>query len=174
MDCEGAVRRVYHYLDGELTVWKRRAITRHLDECPPCAQGFYFEIEIRRVIATRCRDEAPEPTAPPDRRGPRRDPAEPEPASSPSPGARPRCTVAVEPLWGAQVKSAIRKAAGAGMLAAHDAAWSTASPAMASTGATLAEAQPWHYWIASCCSSARSGIVLIALPDRLLPARSGA
>jgi mycothiol system anti-sigma-R factor len=59
MDCDGAVERVYHYLDGELTVWKRQAITRHLDECPPCAQGFYFEIEIRRVIASRCRDEAP-------------------------------------------------------------------------------------------------------------------
>ena len=42
--------RVYHYLDGEMTVWKRQAITRHLDECPPCAEGFYFEIEIRRVF----------------------------------------------------------------------------------------------------------------------------
>ncbi len=51
MDCDGAIHRVYHYLDGELTVWKRRAISRHLDECPPCAQGFYFEIEIRRVVA---------------------------------------------------------------------------------------------------------------------------
>jgi mycothiol system anti-sigma-R factor len=59
MDCDGAVERVYHYLDGELTVWKRQAIARHLDECPPCAQGFYFEIEIRRVIASCCRDEAP-------------------------------------------------------------------------------------------------------------------
>jgi mycothiol system anti-sigma-R factor len=59
MDCDGAIERVYTYLDGELTVWKRQAITRHLDECPPCAQGFYFEVEIRRVIAKRCRDEAP-------------------------------------------------------------------------------------------------------------------
>jgi mycothiol system anti-sigma-R factor len=59
MDCDGAVERVYHYLDGELTVWKRQAIARHLDECPPCAQGFYFEVEIRRVIAARCRDDAP-------------------------------------------------------------------------------------------------------------------
>jgi mycothiol system anti-sigma-R factor len=59
MDCDGAVERVYHYLDGELTVWKRQAVARHLDECPPCAKGFYFEVEIRRVIASRCRDEAP-------------------------------------------------------------------------------------------------------------------
>ena len=59
MDCDHALLRVYEYLDGELTVWKRRAISRHLDECPPCAQGFTFEIEVRRVIVTKCREEAP-------------------------------------------------------------------------------------------------------------------
>ena len=59
MDCEKAIHRVYYYLDGELTVWRRRAITRHLDECPPCAHGFDFEIELRQVIASKCRDEVP-------------------------------------------------------------------------------------------------------------------
>jgi mycothiol system anti-sigma-R factor len=59
MDCDHAIFRVYEYLDGELTVWKRRAIARHLDECPPCAQGFTFEIEIRRVIVSKCHEEAP-------------------------------------------------------------------------------------------------------------------
>ena len=59
MDCDKAIYRVYHYLDGELTVWRRWTITRHLDKCPPCAQGFDFEIELRQVIvdrsaATRC------------------------------------------------------------------------------------------------------------------------
>ena len=52
--------RVYEYLDGELTVWKRRAITRHLDDCPPCAEGFTFELEIRRVIVSKCVEEAPQ------------------------------------------------------------------------------------------------------------------
>ena len=33
MDCEQSIHRVYEYLDGELTVWRRIAITRHLDEC---------------------------------------------------------------------------------------------------------------------------------------------
>jgi mycothiol system anti-sigma-R factor len=60
VNCDHAIERVYHYLDGQLTMWKRRAITRHLDECPPCARGFDFEVEIRRVVAVRCRDEAPE------------------------------------------------------------------------------------------------------------------
>lgn len=59
MDCDGAMYRVYEYLDGELTVWRRRAITRHLDECPPCAEGFTFEVELRRVIVSKCREPVP-------------------------------------------------------------------------------------------------------------------
>jgi mycothiol system anti-sigma-R factor len=60
MDCDKAIHQVYSYLDGELTVWKRQAITRHLDECPPCLQGFSFEIELRRVIVSKCSEEVPE------------------------------------------------------------------------------------------------------------------
>jgi mycothiol system anti-sigma-R factor len=59
MDCEHAIQRIYEYLDGELTAYKRAAIARHLDECPPCAHGFDFEIELRQVIAFKCRDEVP-------------------------------------------------------------------------------------------------------------------
>jgi mycothiol system anti-sigma-R factor len=60
MDCDHAIHRVYEYLDGELTVWRRRAIARHLDECPPCAQGFTFELEVRRVIVSKCTEPVPE------------------------------------------------------------------------------------------------------------------
>ncbi len=59
-DCEETIRQVYPYLDGELTVWKRQIIGRHLDECEPCAQGYEFEVELRQVIASRCHDEVPE------------------------------------------------------------------------------------------------------------------
>ena len=59
MDCDHALLRVYEYLDGELTVWRRWAITRHLDDCPPCAQGFTFELEVRRVIVSKCHEEVP-------------------------------------------------------------------------------------------------------------------
>ncbi len=59
MDCEQAIHRVYEYLDGELTMWRRRAIARHLDECPPCADGFVFEVELRRVIVSKCHEEVP-------------------------------------------------------------------------------------------------------------------
>ena len=50
MDCEKASYRVYGYLDGELTVWRRWTIRRHLDKCPPCAQGFDFEVELESLI----------------------------------------------------------------------------------------------------------------------------
>jgi mycothiol system anti-sigma-R factor len=60
MDCDDALHRVYEYLDGEMTVWRRRAITRHLDDCPPCADGFTFELEIRRIVVSKCQEECPE------------------------------------------------------------------------------------------------------------------
>lgn len=60
MDCEDAIRELYSYLDGELTTRKRHAIAQHLDDCPPCAQGYEFEVELRQVIVSRCHDEVPE------------------------------------------------------------------------------------------------------------------
>ena len=75
MDCDKAIYRVYQYLDGELTVWKRRAIARHLDECPPCAHGFDFEIELRQVIVVEVpRRGARRARAAAHRRGARRHP----------------------------------------------------------------------------------------------------
>ena len=59
MDCDKAYRRMYRYLDGEIRVVRRWRITRHLGKCPPCAKGYDFELEVRQVIATRCRDEVP-------------------------------------------------------------------------------------------------------------------
>ena len=59
MDCEQTIHRIYEYLDGELTVWRRRAIARHLDECSPCADGVAFEVQLRRVVVSKCREEVP-------------------------------------------------------------------------------------------------------------------
>jgi mycothiol system anti-sigma-R factor len=59
-DCEDAVHRLYHFLDGELDDARRADIKRHLDECLPCLEAFDFEAELRIVIAQRCRDEVPE------------------------------------------------------------------------------------------------------------------
>jgi mycothiol system anti-sigma-R factor len=59
-DCDDAVHRLYHFLDGELTPEKRTEIKRHLDACLPCLEAFDFEAELRVVIATKCRDQVPE------------------------------------------------------------------------------------------------------------------
>jgi mycothiol system anti-sigma-R factor len=59
LDCSDAIHQIYHYLDGELTDEKRRAIAMHLDLCPPCEGGFSFEEELRRLIARKCRDDVP-------------------------------------------------------------------------------------------------------------------
>jgi hypothetical protein len=69
----------------------------------------------------------------------------------------------VQPVWGAQVKSAIRKVTIVALLAVS-ALVVTASPAVASTGATLADAKPWHYWIAFVLLASALGVIFIALP----------
>jgi len=60
IDCEGAVRQLYSYLDGELTEQRRVQIAQHLDLCAPCAGAAVFEAELRVVIASRCKDRVPE------------------------------------------------------------------------------------------------------------------
>ncbi len=60
MDCEHTIRQVYFYLDGELTTYRRWQIARHLNRCPPCKDGFDFELELRKVVSDRCRERVPD------------------------------------------------------------------------------------------------------------------
>lgn len=60
VDCNEAVERLYHFLDGELTDDRRKEIERHLDECSPCVQAYGFETDLRQVIIDRCRDHVPD------------------------------------------------------------------------------------------------------------------
>jgi mycothiol system anti-sigma-R factor len=59
-DCNETIERLYHFLDGELTVERREQIQRHLEECSPCFQAVGFERELRIVIARRCTDRVPD------------------------------------------------------------------------------------------------------------------
>ena len=59
-DCREAVHRLYHFLDGELTVERRVMIQRHLDECANCIEAYEFEAELRLAISRGCREAVPE------------------------------------------------------------------------------------------------------------------
>ena len=60
LDCQEAIHTLYHYLDGELTEYRRVEIRQHLDDCMPCLEAFDFEAELRIVIAHRCREQVPD------------------------------------------------------------------------------------------------------------------
>lgn len=57
--CADALRQIYTYLDGELTDERRAAIALHLEACTPCSGGFDFEVELRALVASRCREVPP-------------------------------------------------------------------------------------------------------------------
>jgi mycothiol system anti-sigma-R factor len=59
-DCQDALHTLYDFLDGELTIERRVAIQRHLDECGPCLHAFDFEAELKVVVARSCRDQVPD------------------------------------------------------------------------------------------------------------------
>ena len=59
MDCSEALHQLYHYLDGELPESTRLSVVAHLEYCPPCVQVVVFEVELRRIVAKRCREEPP-------------------------------------------------------------------------------------------------------------------
>ena len=58
--CDDAIRELYHYLDGALTIERRTVITAHIEICGPCQKVVDFEAELRQVVAMRCREEVPE------------------------------------------------------------------------------------------------------------------
>ena len=58
--CDETIERLYYYLDGELTEQRRLEISQHLDLCGPCVGAYGFEAELRKVIASRCKDHVPD------------------------------------------------------------------------------------------------------------------
>jgi len=58
-DCRDALHTLYTFLDGELTVERRQAIQRHLDNCAPCLHAFDWESELKAMVGRCCRDQVP-------------------------------------------------------------------------------------------------------------------
>jgi len=58
--CDDALSELYSFIDGELDEAKRASIEAHLNDCSPCLEAFDFESDLRKVIASRCKDRVPE------------------------------------------------------------------------------------------------------------------
>ena len=59
-DCSAMIRRLHHFLDGELTDERRTRIQQHLDDCPSCFGAFDFEAELRIVVRARVHTTVPQ------------------------------------------------------------------------------------------------------------------
>ena len=58
-ECQKALRELYIYLDGQLTVERRTTIKAHIEYCSPCMESYTFEAELKQVVALRCQEEVP-------------------------------------------------------------------------------------------------------------------
>ncbi len=59
-DCDGILRRVHDFLDGELTAERLSEIQTHLGGCGHCLEAFDFEAELKLAIRATCREEVPD------------------------------------------------------------------------------------------------------------------
>ena len=58
--CEKSTKRMYRYIDREVTFIRRMRIRIHLRRCPPCADGYDFEFALKDRIRTCCYEPPPE------------------------------------------------------------------------------------------------------------------
>jgi len=59
-ECAAVIAEVWTLLDGECTVETRDRLRQHLDECPTCLRHYGMEERVKRLIATKCSERAPE------------------------------------------------------------------------------------------------------------------
>ena len=57
--CDHAVEKIYYYLDGEITWYRRLRINWHLRSCAPCDGAFEFEDRLRDVVREKSAEEIP-------------------------------------------------------------------------------------------------------------------
>ena len=57
--CHDAITRIYPYLDGEITLYRRFRVRRHIRKCRDCGPAFSFEEQLKVVIRERCHEDPP-------------------------------------------------------------------------------------------------------------------
>ena len=58
--CSATLKRLYEFLDRELSPEQLRTVQTHLDACPECADVKDFELMIREKMRSSCTQQAPE------------------------------------------------------------------------------------------------------------------
>ena len=58
-NCDETVARIYPYLDGEVTWYRRMRVRMHLRNCHGCHDAFAFEEQLKVTIRTKSRSEPP-------------------------------------------------------------------------------------------------------------------
>lgn len=58
-NCDDALSRLYPYLDGEVTVYRRFRVRLHLRKCRDCTGAFDFEERLKVVVRDRSQEEPP-------------------------------------------------------------------------------------------------------------------
>jgi len=57
--CSTTLKKLYEFLDGELSSEQVRTIQRHLTACPECADVKDFELALREKMRSSCAQKAP-------------------------------------------------------------------------------------------------------------------
>ena len=57
--CHDALARIYPYLDGEVTVYRRIRVRHHLRKCRNCDGAFSFEEQLKVIIRQHAHQDPP-------------------------------------------------------------------------------------------------------------------
>lgn len=56
INCQEAARKLYEYLDRQLTDEEAAEVLAHLERCPPCQDHFRFEQGVLTRVNQACRE----------------------------------------------------------------------------------------------------------------------
>jgi mycothiol system anti-sigma-R factor len=59
-DCAEVLAEVWLFLDHECDAERRKLLERHLDECTPCLAEYGLDEKLKRLLATKCSEHAPD------------------------------------------------------------------------------------------------------------------
>jgi mycothiol system anti-sigma-R factor len=57
--CREVLETLFQYIDGEMDDAGCAAIRRHIELCASCMSHIDFEIEIKRIVRTKCSETGP-------------------------------------------------------------------------------------------------------------------